>query len=99
MLTTLGRAAYWLDGWLRQHVGRLYTGILIWGLIVGIGASLTALGNAFTTGVGLGGKLAAIALAAAFQAALLINQLAQLYEHQERRRTRRKGQGDAAQGP
>jgi hypothetical protein len=79
------RAAYWLDDWLRQHVGRFYTTILIWGLVVGIGASLTALGRAFTSGVGLGGKLAVIAVAAVFQAALLINQLAQLHEHRERR--------------
>ena len=86
MMKRLAFAAYELDEWLHQHVGRAYIAILSWGLVASILGSLRILGHAMSKG---SGGLATL-LALVFQAALLVNQLAQWHELRERRR-RAKG--------
>jgi hypothetical protein len=88
MLSNLFRGASWLDAWLHEHVGRLYTAILGWGLVAAISEGIARLVQSFGSG---GGKvdLVRIVLVVALQSALLINQLAQWSELQERRRARK----------
>ena len=78
MLSLITSGAYDLDQWLKAHVGRVYTIVLASSLGMGIAASTTvivrALGHGFPTKEGL----AALG-AAAVQAVLLVNQLAQLH--------------------
>jgi hypothetical protein len=82
MIKRLAFAAYELDEWLHQHAGRAYIAILSWGLVASILGSLRILGHAMSKG---SGGLATL-LALLFQAALLVNQLAQWHELRERRR-------------
>ena len=90
MLTKLTRYAHWLDLWLRRHLGRPYETILAIGLVLSIGASVTNLGQIVGAGgAGMKGDIAKIVAVVIFQAALLINQLAQVDEHRARRRRRR----------
>jgi hypothetical protein len=90
MLTKLTRYAHWLDLWLRRHLGRPYETILAIGLVLSIGASVTNLSQIVGAGgAGMKGDIAKIVGIVIFQAALLINQLAQLDEHRARRRRRR----------
>jgi hypothetical protein len=90
MLTKLTRYAHWLDLWLRRHLGRPYETILAIGLILSIGASVNSLSQIVGAGgAGMKGDIAKIAGIVVFQAALLVNQLAQLDEHRARRRRRR----------
>jgi hypothetical protein len=67
-----------------------YEGILSIGLGLSIVASVTSLSHIIATGgASLQGDLVKTAGTVVFQAALLINQLAQLDEHRARRRRRR----------
>jgi hypothetical protein len=104
MLTNLTRYARWLDLWLRRRLGRPYETILAIGLGLSIAASVNNLSQIIGAGgVGMKGDIAKIVGIVIFQAALLINQLAQLDEHRARRRRRQmraRGKGRvAAAGP
>jgi hypothetical protein len=86
MLNRLARAAHQLDEWLHQNAGRAYVAILGWGLVASIIGSLRLLGHALSTGgTGLSPLIVLV-----FQTALLINQLAQWHDLQERRRRRKE---------
>jgi hypothetical protein len=90
MLNTVTRYAHWLDLWLHRHIGRPYESILAIGLGLSIVASATMLGHIVSIGgAALQGDLIKTVGVVIFQAALLINQLAQLDEHRARRRRRR----------
>src|SRR5580698_444373 len=93
MLTALTRYAHWLDLWLHKHFGRPYESLLSIGLGLSISASVSSLGQIIAHGAEPQGDLFKDVLKTAgvviFQAALLINQLAQLDEHRARRRRRR----------
>jgi hypothetical protein len=86
MLSRLASSAHQLDAWLHHNVGRAYVAILGWGLVLSILASIAKLGNALSS-FGL--------ITLVFQAALLVNQLAQWHELRERRRRYK----DAARDP
>jgi hypothetical protein len=77
MLNRLALRAHELDEWLHENVGRAYVAILGWGLVLSIFASVASLGRALTS-------FGFITLV--FQAALLVNQLAQWHELRARRR-------------
>jgi hypothetical protein len=77
--------AHWLDAWLKEHLGRLYNLVLGAGLGLGISAAVNELQKEIGQGVGAW-KLAGLI---AFQAILLLNQLAQLREFRETVRARR----------
>ena len=77
--------AHWLDAWLKEHLGRVYNAVLGLGLGLGISAAITSLSKEFGAGASawkLGGLIA-------FQALLLLNQLAQLHEFRQQVRARR----------
>ncbi|HTZ69904.1 MAG TPA: hypothetical protein VMB71_04560 [Acetobacteraceae bacterium] len=80
MLSRLALSAHEFDAWLHENAGRLYIAILSWGLVFSIIGSLGKLGNAASGHSGLTALLVLV-----FQAALLINQLAQWHELRERR--------------
>jgi Zn-dependent protease with chaperone function len=77
--------AHWLDAWLKAHLGRLYNLILGLGLGLGISAAIASLEKEIGQGAGAW-KLAGLI---AFQALLLLNQLAQLREFRADARARR----------
>jgi hypothetical protein len=90
MLNRLTRWAHWLDLWLHKHLGRPYEAILATGLVLSIVASVTTLSGIIDAGgANLRGDVLKTVGIVIFQAALLINQLAQLDEHRARRRRRR----------
>jgi hypothetical protein len=76
--------AHWLDAWLKARLGRVYNGVLGLGLGLGISAVITDLQKELGEGVGAW-KVAGLI---AFQAVLLLNQLAQLWEMRQQRRAR-----------
>jgi hypothetical protein len=77
VLTTLSRKAYELDIWLHENIGRPYILILGWGLALSILDSLGVLLHTLAAPAeGLGGMIKLLVVLA-FQAGLLINQLAQ----------------------
>jgi hypothetical protein len=80
------KGAHALDHWLKLRVGRIYTGLLVIGLVGGIIASVNGLSQAVHSERGL----AATAGIVVFQLALLINQLAQFHEYREAVRIRRE---------
>jgi predicted nuclease of restriction endonuclease-like RecB superfamily len=82
MITLLFSGAYQLDVWLHQHVGRFYAAILGWGLVFSIFGAVSNLSQTVKSGASLL-KIAALVV---LQLALLINQLAQLYERRQARR-------------
>jgi hypothetical protein len=86
MLNRLARSAHELDEWLHQNVGRAYVAILGWGLVASMIGSVTVLGHALSGG--RSGLTPALTLV--FQAALLVNQLAQWNDLAERRRRRKE---------
>ena len=91
MLANISRRAHELDIWLHENVGRPYIAILGWGLVISIIDSLGSLGH--TLGAQADGLfgLVKLLLILAFQAGLLVNQLAQWHQHRERHgRGRRK---------
>jgi hypothetical protein len=82
--------AHWLDAWLKQHLGRVYNVVLGLGLGLGISAAV----NTLTKEVGEGANAWKLGALIAFQALLLLNQLAQLREFREvvrQRRAARRG--------
>jgi hypothetical protein len=86
MIARLAQRAHLLDAWLHEHVGRIYTAILAWGLVLTIIESVRALSHEF--GSGGDSNVLKLGFAVAFQLALLVNQLAQWHELRERRRNR-----------
>jgi hypothetical protein len=77
VVTTLSRRAYELDIWLHENIGRPYIAILGWGLALSILDSLRVLFHTLAASAdGLGGMIKLLVVLA-FQAGLLINQLAQ----------------------
>lgn len=85
MLSLIGHWAQVIDTWLKQHVGRPYTYLLVVGLVTGIGATVRQVEDA----IGHPGDMSKIVLTVAFDTVLILNQLAQLHEYAESRRTRR----------
>jgi hypothetical protein len=85
MFSLLGHGAQVVDLWLKTHLGRPYTYLLVFGLITGIGATVRGIEDA----VGHPGDMSKIAFTVALDSVLVINQLAQLHEYAELRRTRR----------
>ncbi len=85
MIETVGRIAVLIDAWLREHVGRAYSGILGVGLVLGLIATFSELGKELGSGV----SVLKIAGLVAFQAVLLINQLAQFHDYRTQRKQRR----------
>ena len=83
--------AHWLDAWLKEHLGRVYNVVLGMGLGLGISAAVNSLTKELGAGVGVW-KLAGLI---AFQAVLLLNQLAQLRDFREERRLRREARKSA----
>ena len=88
MFSLIVGRAYEIDQWLKAHVGRLYTTILASSLGMGIVASFGVVAHAFGANVSTKAGLVALG-AAAVQAALLVNQLAQLHEYRQQARERR----------
>jgi uncharacterized membrane protein YhaH (DUF805 family) len=84
MIRELLRPAYRLDAWLDAHIGGIYRVVLVIGLVVGIVASVRDLPHK----LGSGGIVRAI-VTLLFFAALLVNQLAELYRRLQDRRERR----------
>jgi hypothetical protein len=91
--------AHWLDAWLKEHLGRLYNLVLGAGLGLGISAAINELQKEFGQGASdwkLGGLIA-------FQALLLLNQLAQLRDFRQdvrqRRAARRANRSSPRQDP
>ena len=85
--------AYWLDRRLRDRIGLPYRGLLSAGLVIGISGSVNTLTHAFRTT----NALAAIATVV-FEVALLINQLAQIYEYRQERHARRRAKVSSGAG-
>jgi hypothetical protein len=82
--------AWRIDQLLRTYIGWPYRWILSIGLIFGLSESATALARAFNTRTFSSLPAAGVAIATAvFQAALLINQLAQVSEVRRERKQRR----------
>ncbi|HEY3798764.1 MAG TPA: hypothetical protein VGL58_10465 [Caulobacteraceae bacterium] len=79
--------AFWIDQWLRDHVGRAYTAILAIGLVLGISESFNSIAGSF--GGGHRFDLARDTVVVLFQAGLLINQLAQVHLWRMEQRARR----------
>jgi len=96
MIREILAAAHRFDHWLRLRVGRLYTLVLAFSLVAGIGATARSIGKAIDSPAGVGAVVAI-----AVQAALLVNQLAQLHEYREaaaiRRQARRREKPSAAE--
>ena len=85
MIRSLIEAAWRLDQWLKDKVGRLYTLVLMFALVAGISANARAL----VQDVRSAGNIVVIALTVALYLILLINQLAQLHEYRQAARERR----------
>ena len=77
--------AYWMDQQLRERFGRPYRAVLSVGLVIGIVGTVESLSKAFSTT-----DIVAVVGTVIFQAALLINQLAQMHEYRQERIARRK---------
>jgi|SRR5579862_4382375 len=89
MLNQLIRDAHSLDAWLHEHF-RLYTFLLGCGLVIAIINSIATLGHTLSSnGTEHGDHSLKILVMLAFQAALLVNQVAQLHEHRQRRHSRK----------
>ena len=82
--------AHWLDAWLKARLGRIYNIVLGMGLGLGISAAIASLTKELGEGAGAW-KLAGLI---AFQAVLLLNQFAQIWELREERRLRRAARRD-----
>ena len=96
MVNQLIRDAHSLDAWLHEHF-RLYTFILGCGLVIAIFNNVGALGRTLSgTGAEHGDHSLKLLVMLVFQAALLVNQVAQLHEHRQRRRNRKAAEPDKA---
>jgi hypothetical protein len=85
MFGTVSDAAWRLDQWMKEHIGRTYTVILAIGLVASISANVRGV----ETKLEHPGNLATIALTVAVDVVLLVNQLAQLHEYRQARRARK----------
>lgn len=94
MLAKLSLRAHELDIWLHANVGRPYIAILGWGLVFSILDSLRSLSHTLTTESGSLFGQVKLLLILAFQAGLLINQLAQWHQHRQRHRRPRRKQAE-----
>ena len=83
MLTKLAGEAHALDAWLHENF-RIYTIILGWGLVYGIVTNAGGLLADLTGDEHGSGHAFGLLVTVAFQAGLLINQLAQFHEHRQR---------------
>jgi hypothetical protein len=79
------RPAYRLDSWLEARIGEPYRVVLGVGLVIGMVQSVRELPDKFGSGHGIAGEFLTLLLFAA----LLVNQLAELYQRVEARRERR----------
>lgn len=82
MIGAMTSLAYRLDTWLREHLGRPYNVILGVGLVLAIIQGVREVVDV----LGRPGDVLKIAVIVAFEAVLLLNQMAQLHEHRQRRR-------------
>ena len=88
MIPKLIHGAHRLDAWLKLNVGRPYTFILSVGLIIAMVDGVRQLSNTLSEGGRvLSGHLLTFSITLVFQAALLINLLAQWREHRSARAT------------
>lgn len=85
MLDFVLDGAHWLDAWLKEHLGRIYNMVLGLGLGLGISAAV----NSLTKELGAGASVWRLSGLIAFQAVLLLNQLAQLRDFRNDARQRR----------
>jgi hypothetical protein len=92
MFRGLANAAWRLDQWMKEHVGRTYTVILTIGLVAGISANVRAVEQEVRNT----GNLIVIGFTVALDLILLVNQLAQLHEYRQARRARRARAKDAS---
>jgi len=86
MIATLLKFSSFLDAWLREHFGRPYLGALGVGLVLGIIATFQEL----LKDLGRHDSVLKLSLFIAFQAALLVNQLAQFHDYREERQRQRE---------
>jgi hypothetical protein len=87
MIQEILRPAYWLDEWLDTRLGQPYRVVLGVGLVIGIVQSLRDFPEKLGSGRGIVGEILTLLLFAA----LLINQLAELYKRVHAHRERRAG--------
>ena len=85
MFGTVSDAAWRLDQWMKEHVGRTYTIVLAIGLIASISANVRGI----ETKLQHPGNLVTIVLTVAVDIVLLVNQLAQLHEYRQARHARK----------
>jgi hypothetical protein len=93
LLGKLSLRAHELDIWLHQNVGRPYIAILGWGLVFSIFESLRSVSHTLTENASGVFSMIKLLLILAFQAGLLINQLAQWHQHRQRHGRKRPGRG------
>lgn len=86
MIATILKLSSALDAWLREHIGRPYLAALWVGLILGIIAAFQDL----LKDLGRHDNVLKLSLFIAFQAALLVNQLAQFHDYREERMRQRE---------
>lgn len=86
MIPTILKLSSALDAWLREHIGRPYLGALWVGLILGIIAAFQDLMKDLSRH----DNVLKLSLFIAFQAALLVNQLAQFHDYREERLRQRE---------
>ena len=91
MLAKISLRAHELDIWLHENVGRPYIAILGWGLVFTIIESLRSLGHTLSENASGLFSTIKLLLILAFQAGLLVNQLAQWHEHRQRHARKRPG--------
>jgi hypothetical protein len=85
MFAGVATAAWTIDQWLKEHLGRPYTVILTIGLVAAISANVQGIESKIEHG----GSLIAVTLNVVVDAILLVNQLAQLHEYRQARREQR----------
>jgi hypothetical protein len=93
MIETVLKASSALDAWLREHLGRPYLAALGVGLVLGIIATVREL----VDDIGSESVLKLL-LFVAFQAALLVNQLAQFHDYRRERQERKAAKAAAQAG-
>ena len=93
MIETVLKASSALDAWLREHLGRPYLAALGVGLVLGIVATVRELAEDIGSE-----SVLKLSLFVAFQAALLVNQLAQFHDYRRERKERRAAKAAARTG-
>jgi len=94
MIETVLKASSVLDAWLREHLGRPYLAALGVGLVLGIIATVQQLAEDIGSD-----SVLKLSLFVAFQAALLVNQLAQFHDYRQERKARRAAKAAMAGRP